>query len=78
MKDGYLQKRQDGRFQLEDATGTYLTYFTSGDPIEVWDADQEEWISGRIEYNHGWDDYSLYHDYHGHLRIYNGDKARCE
>lgn len=78
MNEGYLQKRQDGRFQLEDAAGNYLTYFTSGDPIEVFDEDEEVWTSGIVEYNHSWENYCLCTDYHGPLKLYNGDKVRCK
>ena len=78
MKEGYLQKREDGRFQLQDADGNYITYFTSGNYIEIFDEDEEKWLIGAIEYNHGWDNYAFYNDYYGYLRIYNGDKARCK
>ena len=48
MKIGFLQKREDGRFELQDENGNYITYFTSGEPIEIF-VEGYGWINGRVE-----------------------------
>lgn len=76
MKEGYLQKREDGRFNLEDADGNYLTYFTSGDPIELY-VDGYGWILGRVEFNEDYGGYYFYNQDGRHRSLWNGYKVRC-
>lgn len=78
MKEGYLQKNSDGRYELISKNGEYLTYFTSGDTIVLFDADEEIWLEGRVEYNHNLQDYYFYKEDGLHLNLYNGDKVRCK
>ena len=44
MKTGFLQEGTDGRYELQDEKGNYLTYFTSGDLIEIY-IDGYGWIT---------------------------------
>lgn len=76
MKIGFLQKREDGRVELQDENGNYITYFTSGEPIEIF-VEGYGWINGRVEHS---DDYGGYYFYNlegRHRSLYNGIKARC-
>lgn len=77
MKEGYLQKNSDDRFELVSENGEYLTYFTSGSNIELFDEDEEEWLQGRIEYNHDLRDYYFYKKDDTYLKLFIGDKVRC-
>lgn len=76
MREGYLQIREDGRYGLYDTTGNYLTYFTSGDSIDLYIEDYG-WISGRVEYNDDYNGYYFYNPEGRHRSLWNGLKVRC-
>ena len=78
MQEGYLQKNDDGRFELFSESGEYLTYFTSGSQIELFDEAEEIWIEGRIEYNQNLNDYYFYKNDDTYLKLFIGDKVRCK
>lgn len=49
MKQGTLMKRYDDRYALYDENYNELTYFTSGEPLEI--LISGNWITGRMEHN---------------------------
>lgn len=71
---GYLKKNDDGRYELINSDGKYITYFTSGEPIEIWNG--TIWMRGRIEYNHDIQDYYFYNPNGRHISLHDGLKAR--
>ena len=49
-REGYLTKNPStGRYEFE---GTDI-YFTSGEPLDVWDEDWESWHHSRVEHSNG-------------------------
>ena len=76
MKTGFLQEGTDGRYELQDEKGNYLTYFTSGDLIEIY-IDGYGWITGRVEYSNDYGGYYFYNPEGRHRSLYDGIKARC-
>ncbi|SHH36719.1 DUF5348 domain-containing protein [Clostridium grantii] len=70
--EGKLKHNSQGRYALED---NY--YFTSGEPIEIFDTDDNTWLQGIIEYSHKYQDYYFCNDEDG-IYIYDllGWKAR--
>lgn len=70
MREGYLQHNSQGRYEIQN-----VTYFTSGEPIEI--LYDNMWITGRIEYSHTHGDYYFLNEEEG-IYIYNllGVKAR--
>lgn len=71
--EGTLRQRDDGRFEMVDVNGNYITYFTCGDPLELfW---EDKWFSGRVEYTQE-RGYYLYGDKGRHLTLWEGDRVR--
>jgi hypothetical protein len=70
MREGYLEYNSLGRYEIPG-----VTYFTSGEPIEIFYDDV--WISGRIEYSLSKGDYYFLNEEEG-IYIYNlsGIRAR--
>lgn len=76
MKEGYLQRREDERFELQDEKGNYLTYFTSGDSIEIY-VEGYGWISGRVEYSDDYNGYYFHNPEGRHRSLWDGIMTRC-
>lgn len=76
MKEGYLNLNESGRYELLDEQGNYLTYFTCGELIDIYDPDKEEWLQGRIEHNDNYNGYYFFNPNGRHRSLWNGVKAR--
>lgn len=76
MKKGYLRSNKYGRYELIDEEGNCLTYFTSGDPIDIYDETLEEWLQGRVEYDDNYGGYYFYNINGRHRSIWDGVLAR--
>ena len=77
MKTGKLRLREDERFEIINSKGEYITYLTSGDPVELYDENEERWIQGRIE--HEWDEgYYFLSNNDNAISIYENDKVRVK
>ena len=69
--EGTLRQRDDGRFEMVDINGNYITYFTCGDPLELfW---EDKWFSGRVEYTDDRGYYLL--NTEKNLTLWEGDKV---
>lgn len=69
MKEGILKENEQSRFELWK-DGKYITYFTSGEPIECYI--DGAWVKGRVEHREGG-----YYFYGGTKPfLYNGMKVR--
>lgn len=77
MKEGILNTRYDGRYELLDAEGVDLTYFTSGSIIELY-VDDYGWVPGRVEYSDNYGGYYFYNETGRHRRLCEGLKVRCK
>ena len=75
MKIGYLKLRIDGRYDMESEEGRYITYFTCGDRLELWDSNKEKWLSGVVEYKYNVGYYLLLDNNVG-IELYKGAKVR--
>ena|SRR5690625_2307400 len=53
VQEGLLEKREDGRYGIKGSND----YFTSGQPIEIWDKEYEVYVKTRLEYR---EDYYAY------------------
>ena len=71
MKQGKIYKNSQGRYQLEGDT----YYWTCGDYMELYDEEQGEWLTGRVE--HGEFDYYWTNDVDT-MSLHNGMIARVE
>lgn len=58
LHTGILKCNDQGRYTFEDGY-----YFTSGDSIEIFV--DEEWLKGRIEYSHKYEDYYFLNEEEG-------------
>lgn len=71
---GILRHNDQGRYSFENGT-----YFTSGEPIELWNEVREEWMDGRIEYSHKHEDYYFVNEVEGiYIYYLYGCKARVK
>lgn len=44
MKQGILYKNEAGYYALDEAT-----YWTGGEPIVIFDEDENDWLEGKVE-----------------------------
>ena len=75
MKIGYLKLRLDGRYEMVNENNNYITYFTCGDRLELWDNSQEKWLIGVVEHKYNCGYYLLLDNGKG-IELYNGAKVR--
>ena len=75
MKIGYLKLRLDGRYEMVNENNNYITYFTCGDKLELWDCDKEKWLIGVVEHKYNVGYYLLLDNGKG-IELYNGAKVR--
>ena len=73
MKTGVLRLRSDGRYEIIDSKGQYITYLTCGDSVQIYK--DNKWIKGRIEYDNR---YYFLSDDNIKFNIYENDKAKVE
>lgn len=76
--EGKLREMDNEKFEFIDKNGKYVTYFSCGSRIEVYDPDEDEWHIGRVEHKreNGTSGYYFYCSYLGHPFLYTGMRAR--
>lgn len=78
--EGKLREMDNGKFELLDDSGKYITYFSCGSMIECYCYDEYEeenrWFSGRVEYKSENDQRGYYFSGADRPFLYTGMRAR--
>lgn len=71
MKEGMLYRNAEGHFALDEAT-----YWTGGEPISIFEEDDQEWLDGTVEK----DEFGEYYFTNGFLVVYlyEGLPVKCK
>ena len=71
---GYLQMDESGRYEVRDQLDNYMTYFTSGDAMELYL--NGGWHKGRVEFSKKYGGYYFLDENDKPECLYNGYEVR--